>query len=36
MENRYLFRGKRIDNNEWEYGYRVMMKMARLKKLRYE
>ena len=20
MENRYLFRGKRIDNNEWEYG----------------
>lgn len=20
MENRYLFRGKRIDNNEWVYG----------------
>lgn len=20
MQNRYLFRGKRIDNNEWEYG----------------
>lgn len=20
MENRYLFRGKRTDNNEWEYG----------------
>ncbi len=21
MENRYLFRGKRIDNGEWVYGY---------------